>query len=87
MKDGTVRISVYGQLLVSKGKVAEFVTEAGETGFLEVRWKDNKENVSITNGKLKGLLEVRDEIIQGLLNSLDELASSLMKEVKARRSL
>ena len=81
MKDGTVRISVYGQLLVSKGKVAELTAEAGETGFLEVKWKDNKENVLITNGKLKGLLEVRDEVIQELLNSLDELASSLMKEV------
>jgi len=83
MKDGTVRISVYGQLLVDKGKTSEFTTEANEDGFLEVEWKDNKENVTLTDGKLKGLLELRDENIPELLNSLNNLASSLMNEVNA----
>jgi len=81
MKDGTIRVNVHGQLLVNKGKVAEFITEPGENGFLEIKWKDSKERVIITDGKLKGLIEVRDEVIPEFLESLDNLSSSIMNEV------
>jgi len=81
MRDGTIRVNVYGQLLVDKGKVAELTTEPGENGFLEIKWKDSKERVIITNGKLKGLIEVRDELIPEFLESLDNLSSSIMNEV------
>ncbi len=81
MKDGTIRVNVHGQLLVDKGKTAEFTTEPGESGFLEIKWKDSKERVIITDGKLKGLIEVRDEVIPEFLESLDNLSSSIMNEV------
>jgi len=81
MQDHTLRISVYGQLLVSKATVSPFITEAGENGFLEVRWKDSGEKVIITSGKIKGLMEMRDEVIPGFLEQLDELASTLINEV------
>ncbi|MCD6231717.1 flagellar hook-associated protein FlgK [Candidatus Aerophobetes bacterium] len=81
MRDGTIRVNVYGQLLIDKGKVAELTTEPGESGFLEIKWKDSRERVIITNGKLKGLIEVRDELIPEFLESLDNLSSSIMNEV------
>ena len=81
MDDGTVKISVYGQLLVSKSKIAEFTTEAGENGYLDIKWEDNKEKVIITNGELKGLIDTRDEIIPEFLQRLDGLASSLINKM------
>jgi len=81
MDDSTLRISVFGQLLVSKSKVAELMTEGGETGYLDVRWQDTGENVTITDGKLKGLIYARDQIIPEFLDYLDNLASSLITEV------
>ena len=83
MPDNTLRISVYGQLLVSKGTISPFITEAGENGFLKVRWRDSGEEVVITSGRIKGLMEMRDEIIPGFLEALDELASTLIEEVNA----
>jgi len=81
MDDNTIRISIFGQLLVSKSKIAELMTEGGESGYLDVRWKDSGENVIMTDGKLKGLIDARDQIIPEFLDSLDNLASSLIEEV------
>jgi len=81
MEDNTLRISVYGQLLVSKAIVSPFIVEADENGFFKVKWKDSKEEVIITNGKIKGLLEVRDEIIPRFLEQLDIFASTLIQKV------
>ena len=81
MKDGTIRIGVHGQLLVSKGVVSPFIAEAGENGFLEVKWEDSGEKVAITTGKLKGLMEIRDEVIPRFLSGLNSLASTLIDEV------
>ena len=83
MEDNTLRISVYGQLLVSKTTVSPFLAEAGENGFLEIKWKDSGEKVVITNGKLKGLLEARDEVIPAFLEQLDTLASTLIEQVNS----
>ena len=83
MEDNTLRISVYGQLLVSKATVSLFLAEAGENGFLEIKWKDSGEKVVITNGKLKGLLEARDEVIPAFLEQLDTLASTLIEQVNS----
>lgn len=38
----------------------------------------------VGGGKLKGNLDVRDEVIQGLVDKLDRLAATLVKEVNAR---
>jgi len=81
MDDSTLRISIFGQLLVSKSKVAELMTEGGETGYLDVRWQETGEDVVITDGKLKGLIYARDQIIPEFLDYLDNLASSLIAEV------
>ena len=83
MQDNTLRLSVYGQLLVSKATVSPFMTEAGEDGFLEIKWKDSGEKVIITSGRLKGLLEMRDEVIPGFLAQLNELAAALIDQVNA----
>lgn len=81
MDDSTIGISIFGQLLVSKSKVAELMTGAGETGYLEVKWEDTGETVTISDGKLKGLLDARDQIIPEFLQYLDNMASSLIAEV------
>lgn len=83
MDDSTIRISIFGQLLVSKSKIAELTTEGGESGYLDVKWKDTGEDVIITNGKLKGLIDARDQIIPEFLEKLDNLASTLISEVNS----
>lgn len=83
MDDGTVRISLFGQFMVSKTQVALLTTEAGESGYLDIKWVDSGEEVTITNGKLKGLLDARDTVIPEFLQRLDNLASTLISEVNS----
>ncbi len=79
--DSIIRISIFGQLLVSKSKIAEIMTESGENGYLDIKWKDTGESVVIADGKLRGLIDARDQIIPEFLDSLDNLTSSLIEEV------
>ncbi|RKX21108.1 MAG: flagellar hook-associated protein FlgK [Candidatus Zixiibacteriota bacterium] len=49
-------------------------------------WSNTSQELLNTNGELKGLMDVRDEIIPEYLDDLHELASTLMNEVNNQHS-
>ncbi len=83
-----------GQVLVMIGALAVVDgakhTEVGtvsfnDRGFLKHRLvlQDSDITVRNTNGRLKGLLDARDDIIPGYLAELDDLARGLVQQVNA----
>jgi len=48
-----------------------------------VIWSNDKTNVRITNGEIVGLVTIRDEVIPNILVDLDQLASTIIKEVNS----
>lgn len=83
MKDSTVRVSLSGQFLVSRTELALLTTETRQNGYLDIKWADSGEAVNTSNGKLKGLLDVRDITILEFIDRLDSLASTLIDEVNS----
>lgn len=91
IEDETGQLIVFvgrGQPLVFQNEVHKLVgvASASNEGFFDVQYETGttgKLSISslITSGRLKGLLDVRDATIPGLLTSLDLLAASLVHEV------
>jgi flagellar hook-associated protein 1 FlgK len=84
---GAVSVSVAnGRPLVIASQNYQLSTETNADGLEEVVWVDddgNNTNINaeISGGKLKGLLEVRDVIIDDYMTRLDTLAGTLMTDV------
>jgi flagellar hook-associated protein 1 FlgK len=92
LEDATGQVTVFvgrGQTLVSQGTAASLVgtPNAGNSGYVDVQFlaKNSSTPVTIssviTNGSLKGLLDVRDTNLPNLLSSLDTLAGTLVTQV------
>ena len=83
-----------GLPLVIRGDAARLSTEAGsrESGNLDITFVDQNgaERVItdfISGGKLGGLLEIRDEVIVDVINSLGRLAIGLAESVNRQNAL
>lgn len=87
--NGMVTLSLSGQILVERDVAYQLSTSTGSNGRSTVDtvvWARNNQPVSIKNGELKGIIELRDDVIQGELDDLDELANSMVTEVNAIHS-
>jgi len=68
------------------GTNALYATDTTGDGFLNIAWSDPAGvniDSDISGGKIRGLLDVRDNIIPGYLSSLDGLAAQLIADVNA----
>ena len=93
-EDDTGMVSVItggGRSLVQGDHYRSLSTETNVDGFQDIIWLDgygNSENITedITDGKLYGLLEVRDSDIPDYLSELDTLAARIIEEVNTLHS-
>jgi flagellar hook-associated protein 1 FlgK len=90
--DGQVTVSAAdNRLLVENGTSYSLSTQIN--GYLrDIVWNDGNGNsvditASISNGKLKGWLDARDENIGGYMTQLDELAVALRDSINAEHRL
>jgi flagellar hook-associated protein 1 FlgK len=92
LEDSTGQVTVFagkGLVLASKGDYKQLVGVANSSngGFLDVRYDPGNGvtpftiNSVISQGKLKGFLDLRDTTIPGLITSLDTMTSSLVSQV------
>ncbi|MGA1238531.1 MAG: flagellar hook-associated protein FlgK [Limisphaerales bacterium] len=83
-KNGSVDIVVDGQILVSGGVVTDKL-EAYDPGggALSLRLESSGVPVSLTSGKLQGIMEGRDGALAGLRSEVDQLAAALISRVNA----
>lgn len=85
--NGAVSVLVAnGRQLVSVSQFWQLSTEVNASGLQDVVWVDDSGSTTnitadISGGKLKGLLEVRDDIITDYLARLDTLAGTLRTDI------
>lgn len=83
--NGTMNVSIGGRTLVSNGiSLANFIledySEGGEIGTRVIGETDNVE-LQVARGELRGLQDVRNEIIPEYKSLLDQLASQFIESV------
>jgi flagellar hook-associated protein 1 len=87
-RDGGMTVMTSGgKPLVDRGTVYELSAEKSPvTNFYNITWQGNSSvSVDITDtingGVLKGLIDLRDNEIAGFMDSIDDLAQSIMTEI------
>ena len=70
-----------GGILVEGATTNALATETNGSGFEDVIWEDGGAAVPISNGKLKGYMEVRDVAIPGYQDDLEELSEEIKDAV------
>lgn len=81
-KNGEVTVSIGGHMLVVGHDTYKLHTQANaaDTSVMDVRWSDNQQ-LALTSGSLKGVLEARDQVLVDQLNGLNTLAAGLISQV------
>jgi len=84
--DGKVTVLVAGGRPLVENISSWNLSKADDSGFQNIAWTDSGGNLvditdSISGGKLKGWLEVRDVTIPDYLSKLDDLAEGIISEV------
>jgi flagellar hook-associated protein 1 len=97
IEDATGQVTVFagrGQVLVDKDRTYQLVgvPDLGNNGLLDVRYDAGAGATTslgpvIQSGRLKGLLDVRDQTIPSLRASLDTLASEVVTQVNQQHRL
>jgi flagellar hook-associated protein 1 FlgK len=97
IEDATGQLTVFagrGQVLVDKERTYQLVgvPDLSNNGLLDVRYDAGAGPTTslgpvIQSGRLKGLLDVRDQTIPSLRSSLDSLASELVTQVNQQHRL
>ena len=85
---GSLRISISGRGLVQGDNVTELDVQpdSNNNDLYKVQWADGND-ITLKDGTLKGLIEVRDEDIDKYRSQLDEMANNLISEMnKQHRS-
>ena len=83
-KNGEMMVSVGGHVLVMGHDTFKLHTQpnAADSSVVDVYWSDNQK-LTPPSGKLKGTLEVRDNVLAGQLSGLNTLANGIITQVNA----
>lgn len=85
-ENGTINVLLSGRLLVSADSAYKLTTNTNSDGNVEVFFEGDTTPTKISNGELKGLLDVQNNIIPDYLNYLNNLASGIIKEINKTHS-
>ena len=76
-------VGIGGKPLVFSTNFTAMKVTTNADGHAAIVWADDDTPVSITNGKIEGLLTVRDKIIPDYLTRLDNIATGLVQQINA----
>lgn len=76
-------ISIGGKPIVQAAQSFEITTTFGAGGATDLVWADDGSPVSIRNGKIASLIELRDTNIAGYIDSLNQIAEAVIEQVNA----
>jgi flagellar hook-associated protein 1 FlgK len=84
----TMNIALEGRLLVSDTHDNPLVAvpDIGADGFYSIKWSKTMEDVNISGGSLKALVESRDQLVDGYRNRLNEFVKGVATEVNKLHS-
>ena len=82
---GSKRVSVSGNALVQGDDANQLAVQpnASNDNLYDVQWANGNE-IKLTDGELKGLIEVRDDDISKYRSQIDELANNLIAKFNAQ---
>jgi flagellar hook-associated protein 1 len=83
-KNGEMMVSVGGHVLVMGHDTFKLHTQpnAADSSIVDVYWNDNQK-LTPPSGKLKGTLEVRDNVLASQLSGLNTIANGIITQVNA----
>lgn len=79
-------ISVGGRILVQGALVNEIKSDVKPDGTRTLQWANDGQDVVAQGGKLKAILDMRDDVIPDYMSQLDNLAETLVEDVNAIHS-
>lgn len=77
---GNLQVTLDGNLLVSKDNSYKLTVEQSAQNQSQIVYSQIGKEVSINNGSLAARLELRDEIVAGYLDNINQLAESFIEE-------
>ena len=83
-ESGSTAVMIGGRTIVDDAKVMALDTQEISSGTMMVNnviWADDGTSARISGGELAGLIDIRDNIIPGILQDLDTVAATLITEV------
>lgn len=85
-KNGSVTAYISGLAIVENADIFELgmiYNSSGSQTKREIVWKHTDVGITINGGELKGILDVRDEIIPAYQQKLDDLAATIVAQVNS----
>ena len=82
--DGMITVTLGGRVLVDRNTVTGLSTESTASGSTVINyptWEGDGTRILVNNGKIKGLMEMRDETIEDQIDKLDSIARALVSEL------
>ncbi len=89
LADGSVTVSIAGNSLVERVNTVALGTSVRSSTYgtvFDVTYGKSERVLNFTDGELKGLMDLRDEVIPQYLEDLDTLASTLITRVNSLHS-
>jgi len=90
LETGTLNVSIGGTPLVQgndANQLSADIQEEFDDAFITIMSEADGNRVHIVSGEVAGLLEVRDEIIPGLMSQLDNLVAAVIEEVNSQHQV
>jgi flagellar hook-associated protein 1 FlgK len=87
--NGMITVTLGGRVLVERNTVTGLSTESTSSGSVLTTyptWEGDGTEILVNNGKIKGLMEMRDESIESQIDKLDEIALALVSQLNAVHS-
>jgi len=87
--NGMITVTLGGRVLVDRNSVTGLSTESTSTGSVLTTyptWEGDGTEILVTDGKIKGLMEMRDESIEAQIHKLDEIALTLVSQLNSVHS-
>ncbi len=85
-RGGGMMISIGGKNLVQGSLTSEVEITEGPHGWSRISWADNGSEVLTSGGEISGQIRIRDETIEGYIESLNRLAETIVNRVNELHS-
>jgi flagellar hook-associated protein 1 FlgK len=79
-------VSISGKALIQGDHVTEVSVTQGANGWSQLVWADDGSAVQVAGGELAGQLEIRDNVVEGYIQSLNTIAQTIVTRVNALHS-
>jgi flagellar hook-associated protein 1 len=79
-------VTIGGKSLIQGASVTEVAVTKGANGWSQIVWSDDSKPLDITGGELAGQMQMRDDLLQNYVDSLNTIAQTIISRVNALHS-